>query len=217
MTALLLALGSTVVATPTVAAAPAAAPRVVAATAASGTVGRAGTTYRASLVFEKNRKHQFRSTLTWRLWERRAGQERVVEKRSWRAGSGLPGPRGQDPCARSVGWAPNGNYRITLHHDYPGNVIKGRAFRMDNMACRNGTVRQNLFLHTEQGPGSRQCADARGDQACRWEVPRINDYKSNGCLKMAPGDLHELTRLFDRRFDAGIRYGLDSVVLRVVG
>ncbi len=75
------------------------------------------------------------------------------------------------------------------HNDYHGNVIKGRAFRLDDKACPNGKVRHQLFIHTEQGAGNRQCANRKGDQACRWEWPQVNDYKSFGCIKMSPGDL----------------------------
>ena len=171
--------------------------------------------YRAIIVFEKSYQRQFDSRVTWRLFEQRGKKRTLVEERSWRAGGGLPRKGGTDACARSVGWAPDGSYRITLHRDYGGNVIKGGVFRMEDKACRNGTVRQNLFLHTEQGPGSRQCADGKGDQSCRWEWPRINDYKSNGCLKMAPRHLHELVRLYERRFAAGVQHPADRVVLRV--
>ena len=117
---------------------------------------------------------------------------------------------------RNKGWLPNGDYRVKQWNDYPGNVIKGRAFQLDNKRCGNGTLRQDLFLHTEQGPGSRQCADRRGDQPCRWEFPRINDYKSFGCIKLAPGDLAALVAAYQRHFDAGVRYPADRVVLRVV-
>lgn len=215
LVSLLVLLGSSAIVGPAAAAtAPGLQPQ---ATSQQAVVKAKPKSYRGSIVFEKNYRQQFNSRITWRLWERQGNRERVVEQRSWRAGSGLPRKGGKDPCARSVGWAPSGNYQITLHHDYPGNLIKGRTFQMTNKACKNGTVRQNLFLHTEQGAGSSQCPDRPGDQACRWEFPKVNDYKSLGCLKMAPGDLHELVRLFERRFDGGIRYGLDKVVLRVVG
>jgi hypothetical protein len=215
LVSLLVLLGSSAIVGPT---ATAAAPGLSSAATPQAVAAKAKPkSYRGSIVFYKNYRRQFDSKVTWRLWERQGKEERVVEQRSWRAGSGLPRKGGKDPCARSVGWAPSGSYRITLHHDYPGNIIKGRAFRMTNKACKDGTVRQNLFLHTEQGAGNVQCPDRPGDQDCRWEVPKVNDYKSLGCLKMAPGDLRELVRLFDRRFDAGIQYGLDKVVLRVVG
>ena len=186
-------------------------PLLVAAPADSAT-----SPWRGVLTFDKNWHDQFDSRLTWRLYHRESGRWKVVETRSWRAGSGLPGRGGKDSCATSRGWLPNGTYRMRQYADYGGNVIKGRAFRIDDKACSTGHVRRDLFVHTEQGAGSRQCPDRRGDQACRWEWPRINDYKSLGCIKMAPGDLAQLTALFRRHFDDGVRYPADRVALRVV-
>ncbi len=77
-------------------------------------------------------------------------------------------------------------------NDWHGRLIKGRAFRLDDKACPNGNVRHDLFVHTEQGARNRQCPNRRGDQVCRWEYPRYNDYKSLGCIKMSPGDLAQL-------------------------
>ncbi len=178
----------------------------------------AGPAWRGVLTFDKNWHNQFSSRLVWQLYQRQAGSAwKVVETRSWRAGSGLPGRVGRDSCARSKGWLPNGTYRLRQYNDYPGNVIKGRAFRLDDKACPNGRVRHQLFLHSEQSPGNGQCRDRKGDQACRWEYPRINDYKSFGCIKMSPRDLADLTALFHRHFAAGVRYPADQVSLRVVG
>jgi hypothetical protein len=180
--------------------------------------GSASTSWKAVLTFDKNQRHPFSSRLVWRLHQRRAGGAwKVVETRSWRAGSGMPGKAGRNPCVRSHGWLPNGTYGLRLKLDNPGRYIKGRAFRLDDKACPNGTVRRNLYLHTEQGAGNRQCRDARGDQSCRWEQPRINEYKSYGCIKVAPGDLAQLTRLFRRHFAAGVRHPVHRVALRVVG
>jgi len=173
--------------------------------------------WRAVLTFEKNPQHQFQSRMVWRLYQRRAGGAwKLMQTNSWRAGSGLPGKDGRNSCATSKGWLPNGTYQVRQSDDYHGNVIKGRVFRLDDKACSSGRVRHNLFLHTETGAGNRQCADRRGDQACRWEYPRINDYKSLGCIKMAPGDLAELVRLYHQHFGAGVRYPKARVVLRVV-
>ena len=98
---------------------------------------------------------------------------------------------------------PDGSYRPTLFRDYHGSLIKGRAIYLGRKACADGTLRTDLFIHTEQGAGSRQCADRPGDQACRWEYPRINDYRSFGCVKMSPGDLHELYDAWRRYFPLG--------------
>ena len=174
--------------------------------------------WRASLTFAKNRKSPANSAMTWRLAKRTPdGSWELTEEQSWRAGSGMLGKRGRDECIRSTGWLPNGTYTARQYDDYPGNLIHGRAFRLSNKRCRNGTVRQNLFLHSEQGPGNHQCRDTRGDQACRWEYPRHNDYKSWGCIKMAPGDLKEAVDLFQRHFRSGVTYPKSRFVLRVVG
>ena len=136
--------------------------------------------------------------------------------KGWRAGSGLPGRVGRNSCATSRGWLPNGSYQMRQYDDYHGNVIKGRAFRLDDKACPNGTVRHQLFVHSEQAAGNRQCRDRPGDQPCRWEWPRVNDYKSFGCIKMSPKDVAELVRLYHRHFHAGVRYPKGRVVLRVI-
>jgi hypothetical protein len=177
----------------------------------------ASSPWRGVLTFNKNWNNQFNSRLTWRLYQRQAGGAwKVVEARSWRAGSGLPGRAGRNSCLTSEGWLPNGTYRMRQSNDYDGRLIKGRAFRLDDKACPRGKVRHNLFVHTEQGARNKQCANRRGDQVCRWEYPRYNDYKSLGCIKMSPGDLAELVALFHERFAAGVRYPSDRVALRVV-
>ncbi len=173
--------------------------------------------WRATITFDKFWKNQFDSRLTWRLYQRQTGGTwSLVSSKTWRAGSGLPGKIGRNSCATSRGWLPNGTYRVRQHNDYHGNVIKGRAFRLDDKACPNGKVRHQLFLHTEQGAGSRQCANKPGDQPCRWEYPQFNDYKSFGCIKISPGDLTELVRLYHQHFGAGVLYPKSRVVLRVI-
>ena len=134
------------------------------------------------------------SRLIWRLYQRQTGGTwKLVETKSWRAGSGLPGKAGRNSCATTKGWLPNGTYRVRQYNNYRGNVIKGRAFRLDDKACANGNGAAPTCSSTpSRAPGNRQCADRRGDQVCRWEWPRFNDYKSFGCIKMAPGDLAQL-------------------------
>jgi hypothetical protein len=190
---------------------------LMAALLVSAPAESASSPWRGVLTFNKNWNNQFNSRLTWRLYQRQAGGAwKVVEVRSWRAGSGLPGRGGRNSCVTSTGWLPNGTYRMRQYNDYHGRLIKGRAFRLDNKACARGKVRHDLFVHTEQGARNRQCADGRGDQVCRWEYPRFNDYKSLGCIKMSPGDLAELVSLFHKHFGAGVRYPSGRVALRVV-
>ncbi len=173
--------------------------------------------WRGVLTFDKNWQDPANSRLTWQLLQRQSnGQWKTVQRSSWRSGSGMLGRAGRNSCVKNNGWLPNGTYAVRQYNDYGGNLIKGRAFRLDDKSCSNGTRRTDLFLHTEQGAGNRQCADRRGDQVCRWEYPRFNDYKSAGCIKVAPGALAQLTALYHRHFAAGVRYSKARVVLRVV-
>jgi len=169
------------------------------------------------ITFDKNWVDPSNSLLTWKVVRRGAdGAWQVVEQASWRAGSGMLGRAGRNECAKGRGWLPNGTYALRFHRDYPGNLIKGRAFRLDDHRCRNGRKRVQLFIHTEQGPGSVQCPDVPGDQLCRWEFPEVNDYKSAGCIKLSPDDLTALSQHFLAFFRAGVRYPMSRVVLRVV-
>jgi hypothetical protein len=180
--------------------------------------GRGTPSRRAVITFDKNSADPSSSTLTWKVVRRDAdGVRHVVEQLSWRSGSGMLGRTGRNECAKGRGWLPNGTYRLRYHRDYHGNLIKGRAFRLDDHTCRNGSTRRvQLFIHTEQGAGNSQCADAPGDQVCRWEFPLVNDYKSAGCIKLAPDDLAELSRHFLTFFRAGVRYEKSRVVVRVI-
>lgn len=172
---------------------------------------------RAIITFDKNHDDPSSSTLTWKVVRQDdQGVWHVVEQLSWRAGSGMLGSAGRNECAKGRGWLPNGTYRLRFHRDYAGNLIKGRAFRLDDHRCRNGRWRVQLFIHTEQGAGNTQCPDAPGDQVCRWEFPEINDYKSAGCIKLAPDDLAELSRRFLTFYRAGVRYSKSRVLVRVV-
>jgi hypothetical protein len=194
---------------------------VVVAVALTGHVPQAaateGVARRAIITFDKNPDDPSSSLLTWQV-VRRAGDGtwQVVEQLSWRAGSGMLGRAGRNECAKGRGWLPNGTYRLRFHRDYHGNLIKGRAFRLDDHRCRNGRWRVQLFIHTEQGARNVQCPDGPGDQVCRWEFPQVNDYKSAGCIKMSPDDLAELSRHFLQFYKAGVRYPKSRVVVRVI-
>ena len=156
----------------------------------------------ATITFDKFWRDPQHSTLVWRVW-RGVGEDRtLVEHRSWRAGSGFT-RRSTDACRRNDGWLPDGTYRPRLVADYWGNLIKGRAIMLGQKACANGTMRTDLFIHTEQGAANRQCPDRPGDQVCRWEYPRINDYRSYGCIKLSPGDMKELFDAWRRWFALG--------------
>jgi len=176
----------------------------------------ASSPWRAVITFDKFWNSPSDSRLTWQLYQRQGGTWKVVETKSWRSGSGMLGRSGRNECVHNKGWLPTGTYNVRQYDNYAGNKIKGRAFRVDDKRCSTGNRRSDLFIHTEQGAGSKQCANRRGDQLCRWELPRYNEYKSAGCIKLAPGDLAELVRLYQHHFHANVRYAQSQVVLRVV-
>jgi hypothetical protein len=171
---------------------------------------------RAQITFTKSAAHPWNSRISWRAERQRAdGTWKTVAKDSWRAGSGLPGGSAKNPCVKGHGWLPNGRYTVRQYNDYAGNLIHGRAFRLSNKRCSNGTLREQLFIHTEAGAGNTQCPDRAGDQICRWEFPKINDYTSHGCIKMAPRDILALTRAYHRFFKPGVTYRKSKVSLLV--
>jgi hypothetical protein len=172
---------------------------------------------RAAIVFEKNWRNPFASRVHFRVWAKQGRKWVPVEAASWRAGSGLGGRAGKDSCHRNVGWLPDGTYSFVQHDRRKAPAINGRVFELDAKACRNGTRRQLLFIHSEQTQFNTQCRNRKGDDRCRWEVPVYNDYKSNGCIKMAPGALRQLTRHFHRYFKAEVRYPTRVVKVRVTG
>jgi hypothetical protein len=120
-----------------------------------------------------------------------------------------------DACVKNHGWLPDGRYSLRQVDDYPGTLIHGRVFRLSDERCADGTLRQELFFHTEASAGNGQCANRPGDQICRWEFPGINDYTSHGCIKTAPGDLLALTRAYGRFFATGVQYPTAKVALVV--
>jgi hypothetical protein len=172
---------------------------------------------RAVITFTKNAADPSSSLLTWQVLRQGGdGAWTTVEQLSWRAGSGMLGRAGRNECAKGRGWLPDGTYRLRFYREYHGTLIKGRAFRLDDHRCRNGRRRVQLFIHTEQGAHNTQCRNRPGDQVCRWEMPKINDYKSAGCIKLSPGDLADLSRHFLQFYRAGVRYPKSRVVVRVV-
>jgi hypothetical protein len=171
---------------------------------------------RAQITFTKRPAHPWKSRISWVARRQQDdGTWKTLARDSWRAGSGLPGRHTTDACVKGQGWLPDGRYPLRQYDDYDGTLIHGRVFRLADKRCADGTLREQLFIHTEAGPGNTQCPDKPGDQLCRWEFPKINDYTSHGCIKMSPAAILALTRDFHRFFEAGVRYRPSRVSLLV--
>lgn len=126
-----------------------------------------------------------------------------TQKASWRAGSGNGG-NWNNECVRNEGHLPNGRYKILgWYNNYDGSVINGRAVRLEDKQCVNGTWRTELFIHSEQTVNNEQ----GGTEGSRWDGE--NDYKSEGCVKMHPTDI---ASLFKVSADAGPRPTVLTVV-----
>ncbi|RSM64816.1 hypothetical protein DMH04_50800 [Kibdelosporangium aridum] len=109
-----------------------------------------------------------------------------VIRGTWRAGSGAP-TGWRDDCYRNHGWLPNGVYGTQWRTNYDGSLINGRAIRLSDKVCSRGTVtRTELFIHSEQTVNNTQGTIERE----QWNG--VNDYYSEGCIKMTPGDIAEL-------------------------
>ncbi|MGN6576846.1 MAG: hypothetical protein ACTHKG_14290 [Nocardioides sp.] len=189
-------------AAPVAALAPAAATPTASATTGATARTTTAPALRAVITFDKSQRNPQRSRLHWRVFRVQDGGRTLLEHRSWRAGSGFT-RHSTNACRRNDGWLPNGYYAPRLHANYHGSLIKGRAIFLGAKRCANGTLRTDLFIHTEQGDRNSQCPDRPGDQVCRWEYPKIDDYRSWGCIKLRPRDLRELYDAWLRRFDLG--------------
>ncbi|MEU2671647.1 L,D-transpeptidase [Streptomyces sp. NPDC007164] len=115
---------------------------------------------------------------------------------AFRAGSGLGRnhTKGRDECASAKGWLPAGTYTVGARQTrYNGNLIKGYAIPLSNKTCKNGrTTRTELFIHSEMTrTGGQGSTESR-----RWDG--VGDYKSAGCIKLAPEDIKKLFRNLGR-------------------
>src|SRR5688572_26373918 len=86
--------------------------------------GSATPPWKASITFDKNWNNPSNSKLIWRLSQRVNGKWKVVQTRSWRAGSGMLGRTGRNSCVKNKGWLPNGTYAVRQYQNYGGNLIK---------------------------------------------------------------------------------------------
>ena len=187
-------------------------PLLVIRATAGPAAAEAGPRLRGVVTFYKNWQNPQRSRLVWRVYRLRDGERSLVERLEWRAGSGFT-RESTNACRKNDGWLPNGRYRPRLYANYWGSLIRGRAIGLGAKRCADGTWRTDLFIHTEQGDRNRQCPDSKGDQACRWEYPKFNDYRSLGCIKLSPRDLKALDEAWRRYFALGAD---DRVRVRVV-
>src|SRR5690349_7711721 len=95
---------------------------------------------RATITFTKRPAHPWNSRISWDAYRQRVdGTWANVVHDSWRAGSGLPGASTTNSCMKGHGWLPNGTYTLRQYDDYPGSLIHGRAFRLSDQHCSNGT------------------------------------------------------------------------------
>src|SRR6476646_2025883 len=97
---------------------------------------------RGQITVVKNHAHPWHSTVTWDVSRQRGdGTWQSLAHDSWRAGSGLGGAGTENSCAKGEGWLPDGRYSVLQYDDYPGTLIHGRAFRLSDKRCPNGTLR----------------------------------------------------------------------------
>ena len=103
----------------------------------------------------------------------------VYESPTWRAGSGSSTTCGEI----GRGWLPLGWYDIWGHWNSYDALIKGRVFWLQNKRCADGTLRTELFIHSEETAGNGQYCPTAGDDPYCWEG--AFDYYSNGCIKLS--------------------------------
>lgn len=120
------------------------------------------------------------STLRFTWQNDATGVQRATQ--AWRAGSGSS----TDECWVSHGWLPAGMYDVLGHFDgYNGSLIKGRVWQLQDKRCNGGTgtLRTQLFIHSEETADTGQYCPTAGDDPFCWEGDF--DYYSAGCIKLA--------------------------------
>ncbi|MCB5167749.1 hypothetical protein LG634_23320 [Streptomyces bambusae] len=111
-----------------------------------------------------------------------AGPDRVLA--SYKAGSGQT----TNTCTLNKGWLPNGTYNIEFHRTNFDGIINGYVIKISDKKCHNGTKRTELFIHSEMRPNGTQGTI----ESERWTNSNPNDYYSNGCIKLNPGNIKNL-------------------------
>ena len=103
----------------------------------------------------------------------------VYTSPTWRAGSGSSTVCGEI----GRGWLPLGWYDVWGHWNHYDALIKGRVIWLQNKRCGDGTLRTELFIHSEETAANGQSCPTGGDDPYCWEG--WFDYYSNGCIKLA--------------------------------
>src|SRR5918912_2803929 len=106
----------------------------------------------------------------------------ILIQQALRAGSGTS----TNECYLGHGWLPAGWYDIVAHFDhYDASRVKGRVWQLSDKRCMGGTgtLRTELFIHSEETAADGQyCPTVYDDPFC-WEG--VSDYYSKGCIKLA--------------------------------
>lgn len=124
-----------------------------------------------------------------------------------RAGSGTT----LNDCQTNYGWTPLGGFDVPdwWGTSAPKNwgVIRGVAFKITNMTCHDGSVtRTALYIHSEMDDADLWDWDDPGQpENQRWDG--INDYKSEGCIKVHPYDILHLWDWFSGATQKSGSYG----------
>jgi hypothetical protein len=126
--------------------------------------------------FELDRTSNTSSTLRWKY---ALDNDMVYTGASWRAGTGSTTACNQI----GRGWLPVGWYDTWGHWNNYDGLIKGRVFYLQDKRCGDGTLRTELFIHSEETASTGQYCPTSGDDPYCWEG--WTDYYSNGCIKLA--------------------------------
>lgn len=103
---------------------------------------------------------------------------------SMTAGSGMGSA--YSTCQSNLGRLPDGWYSSAHDHhvDNKDNTIKGRVWGLQDKDCGSGTVRTELFIHSEETKTNGQSCPTSGDDPYCWESA-AEDYRSLGCVKIS--------------------------------
>jgi hypothetical protein len=163
--------------------------------------------YITTLTYDKNPSNPSDSRLIWKVYHVEGDVVKHVEQNVFRAGSGKGTlTQNTNECLNNYGWLPNGYYDVTLHEYYNGNVIKGIVFRISDKWCSGGSAeRTQLFIHSEMTQNHGQYCPTSGDDPQCWEgvTGSINDYKSEGCIKLSYSDIDTFRWQWRRFYGVG--------------